>query len=274
MSLRLIACLLLTVSVSACSHTPDRYAFWRDDQPASNNMTTPPNLGDVPASPNVAQAKSEMATIRDRLEIERQNAFRSADGLDPLPLPVDATDYQLMPAPAQEQAYIYGDTPLQQKAYQEKMAVASPTTTVIDPSISIDMSVLNQAVYGGSVVNSVPSPVITNGSPVAFFAHGSAQPKKDDLASLATQVQQHPGRVVLVGHASQRTNVTNPAIAQRINLNMSVKRAETVMQALTRQGVPADKVKIAAMGDSQPNINPQGQSQEDADRRVEVLFDR
>ncbi len=296
--------------LSGCADTSDRYAFWRDS--AAGKGGNAPNLGDVPAPPNTQDAKAEMEAMRQRLEIERQNTFRAADGLPPLadtnntmdapaadmpattapltwdepsaatdttalpaPMPADqqwqsSGNVQINPMPGNDNAYIYGNSPVQTRLNSQAVPTTMPST---DPSISIDMSVLNDVSAA-----TYPSVLSTaSGDSVAYFSHGSAaigRNAKQKIHSLAQRLRHSPGSVVLVGHASQRTGVSDPITSQAINVRMAAKRAETVLRELSRQGIAAEKVKIAAMGDSQPNPNPEGKPQEDADRRVEVLFNQ
>lgn len=280
-SLILLSALLLT----ACSSTPDRYAFWRNGT-NGNSSGRAPNLGDVPAAPETDAAKAEMEAMRQRLETERQNAFRAADGLAPLPSD-DANDLMQPPMeniappqaptqtwqngnvqfnamPAAPQEYVYGNSPVQYKS------VNAPILSN-DPSIVIDTSVFDSSpAYMGA-----PS-AMGDGETVAFFSHGSAgidRHTRAQIDALAKKLQQTQRPIVLVGHASQRTGINDPITSQMVNLRMASKRAETVMRELSRHGVTPDKVKITSMGDAKPNSNPQGKAQEAADRRVEILFD-
>ncbi|HEY1096383.1 MAG TPA: OmpA family protein [Alphaproteobacteria bacterium] len=69
-----------SIMLAACSSTPDRYAFWRDDAPAdaSENMSTKPNLGNIPTSPDVSQARQEMQDLQTKLAADRQAAYTQA----------------------------------------------------------------------------------------------------------------------------------------------------------------------------------------------------
>lgn len=65
---------------TACSSTPDRYAFWRDDAPTSAGVTTngKPNLADIPAAPDVNQARADMQELQKKLAADRDQAYRQA----------------------------------------------------------------------------------------------------------------------------------------------------------------------------------------------------
>jgi outer membrane protein OmpA-like peptidoglycan-associated protein len=77
--------ILSGLMLSACSSTPDRYAFWRDGTPSPSNgtesMTTSsakPNLGDIPAAPDVTTARQEMENLQTKLAADRQSAYQQA----------------------------------------------------------------------------------------------------------------------------------------------------------------------------------------------------
>lgn len=110
-----------------------------------------------------------------------------------------------------------------------------------------------------------------------FFAHGSSNiPAKDkqkvrDLASAILRTQNASLRVV--GHASKRVDhVKDPVKAAMINFEMSMKRAAAVTREMYKAGVTPAWVEAVARGDTEPNENIAGMSQEDADRRVEVFM--
>lgn len=73
--------------------------------------------------------------------------------------------------------------------------------------------------------------------------------------------------VVVKGH-------TDSVGADAYNDALSLRRAESVAAYLVTQGVPADKVKTAGLGESQPlgdNATDEGRAQ---NRRVEIFVDR
>lgn len=80
------------------------------------------------------------------------------------------------------------------------------------------------------------------------------------------------GYVRVVGHSSSRTG--NMPLARHIELNFerSQARATAVARELIRDGVPAEKVLVEAVGDSQPvyfESMPQG---EEGNRRAEIFI--
>jgi outer membrane protein OmpA-like peptidoglycan-associated protein len=79
------------------------------------------------------------------------------------------------------------------------------------------------------------------------------------------------GSIRVVGHASSRT--ANMPVEKHLELifDKSQQRANAVAQELIREGIPADRVLIEAVGDSQPvyyESMPQG---EEGNRRAEIF---
>jgi outer membrane protein OmpA-like peptidoglycan-associated protein len=78
------------------------------------------------------------------------------------------------------------------------------------------------------------------------------------------------GTIKVVGHASSRT--ANMPVERHLEVifQKSQARANAVAQALIRAGVPADKVQIEAVGDSQPIYYESMPKGEDGNRRAEI----
>ena len=79
------------------------------------------------------------------------------------------------------------------------------------------------------------------------------------------------GTIRVVGHASSRT--ANMPVERHLEVifDKSQKRANAVAQALIRAGVPADKVLVEAVGDSQPVYYESMPKGEDGNRRAEIF---
>ena len=110
---------------------------------------------------------------------------------------------------------------------------------------------------------------------VYFSGDGTALPAsaraqvRDAVA--AFQANGGTGSVKVVGHASSRT--PNMPVERHLEVifQKSQARANAVAQALIRAGVPADKVIVEAVGDSQPiyyESMPQGEA---GNRRAEIF---
>ena len=89
-------------------------------------------------------------------------------------------------------------------------------------------------------------------------------------AVAAFQASGGAGTVKVVGHASSRT--ANMPVERHLEVifQKSQARANAVAQALIRAGVPADKVQIEAVGDSQPIYYESMPKGEDGNRRAEI----
>jgi outer membrane protein OmpA-like peptidoglycan-associated protein len=78
------------------------------------------------------------------------------------------------------------------------------------------------------------------------------------------------GTVKVVGHASSRTGNMPVERHLEVIFQKSQARANAVAQALIRAGIPADKVQIEAVGDSQPIYYESMPKGEDGNRRAEI----
>jgi outer membrane protein OmpA-like peptidoglycan-associated protein len=79
------------------------------------------------------------------------------------------------------------------------------------------------------------------------------------------------GTVKVVGHASSRTGNMSVERHLEVIFQKSQARANAVAQALIKAGVPADKVQIEAVGDSQPIYYESMPKGEEGNRRAEIF---
>jgi outer membrane protein OmpA-like peptidoglycan-associated protein len=79
------------------------------------------------------------------------------------------------------------------------------------------------------------------------------------------------GSIKVVGHASSRT--ANMPVERHLEVifQKSQARADAVAQALIKAGIPADRVQIEAVGDSQPVYYESMPKGEDGNRRAEIF---
>lgn len=130
------------------------------------------------------------------------------------------------------------------------------------------------ATYSGAAA--VP-PLPAAGQPVGivFFNNGSAKLGRDDARVVKQVAEMHRyygGVIRLVGHASQRTRNMNPYAQDQANYNVSLKRANAIARALTRAGVPAALVQVAAAGSTTPVAPETMPAGEANNRRVEIYL--
>jgi outer membrane protein OmpA-like peptidoglycan-associated protein len=90
-------------------------------------------------------------------------------------------------------------------------------------------------------------------------------------AVAAFQASGGAGSIKVVGHASSRT--ANMPVERHLEVifQKSQARANAVAQALIKAGVPADRVQIEAVGDSQPVYYESMPKGEDGNRRAEIF---
>jgi outer membrane protein OmpA-like peptidoglycan-associated protein len=90
-------------------------------------------------------------------------------------------------------------------------------------------------------------------------------------AVAAFQAGGSTGTVKVVGHSSSRT--ANMPVERHLEVifQKSQARANAVAQALIKAGVPADRVQIEAVGDSQPIFYESMPKGEDGNRRAEIF---
>jgi outer membrane protein OmpA-like peptidoglycan-associated protein len=79
------------------------------------------------------------------------------------------------------------------------------------------------------------------------------------------------GTVKVVGHASSRTGNMTVERHLEVIFQKSQARASIVAQALIKAGVPANKVQIEAVGDSQPIYYESMPKGEEGNRRAEIF---
>ena len=79
------------------------------------------------------------------------------------------------------------------------------------------------------------------------------------------------GSIKVIGHASSRT--VNMPVEKHLELifNKSQQRANAVAQELIHEGVPADKVLVEAVGDSQPIYYESMPKGEEGNRRADIF---
>lgn len=112
---------------------------------------------------------------------------------------------------------------------------------------------------------------------IVYFRHASASLQSRDrnvLRKVAGLYQKHNGGVRVVGHASRRT-ATMDMIAHRMaNLDISMRRAEVVADALVSFGVPRGKIQVEAQSDRDPRYHEFMPTGEAGNRRSEIYLTR
>ncbi|NCO03339.1 MAG: OmpA family protein [Alphaproteobacteria bacterium] len=104
---------------------------------------------------------------------------------------------------------------------------------------------------------------------VIYFDHGSSRLGSGDmqkLSQVAETAKFSPvDRVKVEGHASSRAQTNDPIRNSILNLKESMNRAFVVSKTLIEKGVPAEKLKTTAFGDTVPAPS------EEEQRRVDIV---
>lgn len=138
-------------------------------------------------------------------------------------------------------------------------------------STVVDMSALGGAGY-------IPvSAQISREDQVATiqFGHSSSRLDKRDkqlISAVASAYRQNGGNILVVGHASARTQQLPKSKYQVANFKVSFARANSVAQALIRAGVKSESVIVEAVADAQPVYSESMPSGEAGNRRAEIYF--
>jgi outer membrane protein OmpA-like peptidoglycan-associated protein len=112
---------------------------------------------------------------------------------------------------------------------------------------------------------------------VVFFTGDSVYLNAEGRAQVRTAANQFKalggqGYIRVVGHSSSRT--PNMPLERHLEIifKKSQNRADAVARELIRDGVPADKVLVEAVGDSQPVYYESMPKGEDGNRRTEIFL--
>lgn len=142
------------------------------------------------------------------------------------------------------------------------------------PSATSQSVIVNE-----DAIDSAPAAVSFSGQPylatTIYFGHGSAQisaAERSELAKIAKTAVANGAAMRVIGHASARTADLDLRSHEVANLTMSLKRANAVADVLIRAGLPADRIRVDALGDSQPEFYEVMPSGEAGNRRVEVIL--
>lgn len=112
---------------------------------------------------------------------------------------------------------------------------------------------------------------------VVFFPNDTVSLTADGKAQVRSAVEQYragggQGYIRVVGHSSSRT--ANMAVDKHLEIifSKSQDRANAVAREIIREGVPADKVLVEAVGDTQPVYYESMPKGEDGNRRAEIFL--
>lgn len=154
-------------------------------------------------------------------------------------------------------------------------SASAPTMTASGGAVIVDTSALDS--YGAPIGD--PLARATGGEQVATiqFAHSSSRLDDRDRAILqqvAAIQRQAGGNIVVVGHASSRTQQLDKVEHEIANLNISMARANAVADALVASGVQRELVVVEAVSDGDPMFAESMPTGEAGNRRAEIYLVR
>jgi flagellar motor protein MotB len=169
-----------------------------------------------------------------------------------------------------------------------KFILTAPTTLQIEtppgstavPILQLNLPMNDNSGVGGSdgqqPMLSFSSESLDGADGTINFRHGSARLSSLDLGVIVKMAQQavDAGAFIrVVGHASMRTVEMDPFEHIVANFNISLLRANAVAAALIQNGVPAERLIVDALGDTQPLHSEAMPSGEHANRRTEIFLE-
>ena len=275
------------LALSGCSDL-DVFGLFEDDTPAAQTSaeqglrdrsnteqaaaegSNTPSLTSVPSRP-----AGGSTAVRDRvvegLISDRDNArytdeaIRLQGSTRPTATPQAAAALAPAPAPAASST-----TPAPQVAAARPAPAPTPAPAQ-SQSVVVDMSPLGGAGY------TPVSAQFSREAQVATiqFGHSSSRLDARDrqlIAAVASAYRQNGGNILVVGHASARSQQLPKSKHEVANFKVSFARANSVAQALIRAGVASENVTVEAVADAQPVYSEAMPSGEAGNRRAEIYF--
>lgn len=217
----------------------------------------------------------------------------SAPGLQPVPRFGEPTDRDLMVMTDKlsgGSVEIYSFDQPQSAGSSSSFGQPQGMRSVVEPNVTVfpladngpypgqsPQALWPNAVLPGSDMTPYPAPSVTSyggsGTARVYFKHGSSHLDGDDrkvIQSISEEAKFAPvARVSVEGHASKRAGTGDPVKDQIVNLKESMNRAYEVSKTMMLNGVPGEKIKTTAWGDTMPPAAVRN-NEEAESRRVEV----
>ena len=275
------------LALSGCSDL-DVFGLFEDDTPAAqasaeqglrDRSNTEQAAAEGSNTPSLTSVPSRPAggstAVRDRvvegLISDRDNArytdeaIRLQGSTRPTATPQAAAALAPAPAPAASST-----TPAPQVAAARPAPAPTPAPAQ-SQSVVVDMSPLGGAGY------TPVSAQFSREAQVATiqFGHSSSRLDARDrqlIAAVASAYRQNGGNILVVGHASARSQQLPKSKHEVANFKVSFARANSVAQALIRAGVASENVTVEAVADAQPVYSEAMPSGEAGNRRAEIYF--
>jgi outer membrane protein OmpA-like peptidoglycan-associated protein len=134
-----------------------------------------------------------------------------------------------------------------------------------------------QVVYVGGSTGIAPAVTIRAGEPVAVVRFGGTSARlgvsdRETLARIAGIAHELRGQVRIVGHAG-RPSGGEGAKREFAEFSLSLDRANAVAQELMKNGIPAERLKVEAVGDAEPLVIAGSTTAEAANQRAEIFIE-
>ena len=189
--------------------------------------------------------------------------------------PLDASVSQFVPAPLisrYQQTSSSAAMHSQVASVAPRRSRAKASSDVAGGAVVANMGALQSSaqpsVYAGASGMQPSSVVFFPGDGTLLNAEGRAQVR---AAAKAFKQNGGQGYIRVVGHASSRTSNMPVEKHLEVIFNKSQDRANAVAKEMIRDGVPANRVLVEAVGDSQPVYYESMPKGEDGNRRAEIF---
>ena len=279
---------------------------------ASSGTAQTPDIAAIPDKPTPPSTSDEQKQVADSLEADRTRTQYSAEALrggnEPAAAPPSATPPAPEPPPpviSPQSASDKNTSPVTPGSDSGTTSDQSPSANATAPSDQTPAPAASPPPAASTASSAAASPApsaplaassagtqtaMLTPPPAATAPAAGSQPSavvlfpndavvlnvaaKAQIRNAAQAFQAHgaQGFVRVVGHSSSRTPNMPLERHLQVVFERSQERATAVARELIRDGVPAEKVLIEAVGDSQPvyyESMPQG---EDGNRRAEIFL--
>ena len=156
---------------------------------------------------------------------------------------------------------------------KEDVEKTAETKVSIDKAQKLSDAKIQEVKAPARTENTIPS--VTYLVATIYFNNGSAAVDSSynkQLRDIVKLAKSKNATLNVFGYASSRTRNTDIVSHKMANFKVSAERAENVANALRRAGMPASKIKVEALSDSNPaylEVMPEG---ERLNRRAEVYI--
>lgn len=258
-----------------------------DQQSAASGSQSTPALSSVPGRPAGVAAPDVRQRVVEGLVADRENArysdeqirlqgttresaaaARASTTTTPPPPRIGSTSDRSVGSPTQ----ITPPQRQQTARVQAPQPVPVPVATGPRPSVVVDPS----AIDGGPGFPLTATRVtIDEQVATIHFAHSSSRLDDRDkqvIAQVASAQRQTNADVIVVGHASGRTQQLDKVEHELANFRISMARANRVADQLIAMGVARERVLVEAVADEDPRYAESMPTGEAGNRRTEIYF--